>query len=116
MIYSESGLVEEGAVFSTAHAGEEDTVWVVTRHDQEERKVEFTRFTHKSRTCVLRIGLNSKGESSSHVEISYTYTGIAQAGNAFIDSFTEEAFIQAVTFWERSMNHFLETGEQLRKA
>jgi hypothetical protein len=116
MIYSESGLVEEGAVFSTSYEGEDDTVWIVTKHDSKIHEVEFARFTHNSRTCVLRIAVNSKDENSSYVDVSYTYTGITPAGNDFIDNFTEETFLEAVTFWEKSMNYFLETGERLKKA
>lgn len=116
MIYSESGLVEEGAVFITPLEGEEDTVWVVTKHDPAKHEVEFTRFTHQSRTCVLRIAVKPKDGNSSYVDVSYTYTGITQAGNDFIDNFTEEAFLEAVTFWEESMDYFLETGQRLKKA
>jgi hypothetical protein len=116
MIYSESGLAEAGAVFSTPYAGEEDTVWIVSKHDPQNREVEFARFTHKSRTCVLKIAVRPKDEHNSHVDISYTYTGITPAGNDFIDNFTEAAFREAVTFWEKSMNYFLKTGARLKKA
>jgi hypothetical protein len=116
MIYSESGLIEEGAVFSTPQEGEEDTVWIVTRHDPSEREVEFVRFTRESRVCVLKIAVRPKESHGSHVDISYTYTGITPAGNDFIDNFTEEGFLDAVTFWEKSMNHYLETGTRLRRA
>ncbi|MCP4373873.1 MAG: hypothetical protein GY797_38090 [Deltaproteobacteria bacterium] len=115
MIYSESGLVEEGAVFSTRYDGEADTVWIVTKHDSKTYEVEFTRFAHNSRTCVLKIAVKSKDENRSYVDVSYTYTGITPAGNDFIDNFTEEAFLEAVIFWEKSMNYFLETGERLKK-
>lgn len=116
MIYSKSGLVEGGAVFSTPYEGEEDTVWIVTKHDSKTHVIEFARFTHKYRTCLLKISVKPKDENSSYVDISYTYTGIAPDGNDFIDNFTEEAFLEAVTFWEKSMNYFLETGERLIKA
>jgi hypothetical protein len=116
MIYSESGLVEEGAVFSTPYEGEDDTVWIVTEHDSKTYEVEFARVTPKSRTCILKIAVKSKDENSSYVDVSYTYTGITFVGNDFIDHFTEEAFLGAVTFWEKSMNYFLETGERLKKA
>ncbi len=116
MIYSESGLIETGAVFSTPHEGKEDTVWVVTKHDLEKHEVEFTRFTHKSITCVLKIVVRQKDENSSYVNISYTYTGITSKGNDFIDNYTQESFLEGVTFWEKSMNYFLETGERLKKA
>lgn len=115
MIYSESGLVEEGAVFSTPGDGEPDTVWIVTRHDPAEWAVEFTRFTYGSRVCVLRVVVRPKDEGRSAVEITYTYTGITAAGNAFIDDLTEESFLGAATFWEKSMNYWLETGERLRR-
>ena len=116
MIYSASGLVEEGAVFSTPHAGEADTVWIVTKHDPGKREVEFARFTHASRICVLRIAVSAKTENSSFVDISYTYTATAPAGNAFIESLTDAVFVEAVSFWEKSMNYFLATGKKLTKA
>jgi hypothetical protein len=76
----------------------------------------FTRFTPNSRTCVLEIAVKPKDENSSYVDISYTYTGITQTGNDFVDQFSEDAFLEAVTFWEKSMNYFLETGQRLKKA
>ena len=116
MIYSESGLIEDGAVFSTPHDGEPDTVWIVTKHDPGKREIEFARFTPASRTCVLRIAVRAKAEDSSFVDISYTYTATTPAGNAFIESLTEEAFMEAVGFWEESVNYFLETGKKLIRA
>jgi hypothetical protein len=115
MLYSQSGVVEEGAVFSTPGDGEEETVWIVTRYDAILRAVEFTRFTPGSRVCVLRIGVTPGHHERSFVDVTYTYTATAPAGDAFIDRFTEDAFRGAVTFWERSMNHWLETGERLAR-
>ncbi|MEW6673984.1 MAG: hypothetical protein AB1427_20010 [Thermodesulfobacteriota bacterium] len=116
MIYSKSGLVEDGAVFSTPHEGEPDTVWVVTNHDPSNLRVQFARFTHQSRVCVLDIGVRVRDEGSSYVDIAYTYTGISSAGNQFIDDLTDDAFYADVKHWEDSVNHFLRTGEQLKRA
>jgi len=112
MIYSKSGLAAEGCIFSTPGDGEEDTVWVISRYDSKNHLIEFTRFTPGSRTCVLTVATTPMGETASNVDISYTYTGITADGNAWIDNFTEDTFLDAVKFWERSMNHFLETGEK----
>ena len=65
---------------------------------------------------MLKISVISRDSISSFVDILYTYTAVSAAGNNFIDSFTEEIFLEAVTFWEKSMNYFLETGERLKKA
>jgi len=115
MVYSESGLVEVGAVFSTPYEGEKDTVWIVTKHDSNSFEVEFARFTPESRTCILKIAVTSKDENRSYADVSYTYTGLSPAGNDFIDYLSREAFLEAVTFWEKSMNYFLKTGERLKK-
>jgi hypothetical protein len=115
MIYSASGLVERGAVFSTAKEGEEDTVWIVTRHDAANHVVEFTRFTPGSRTCILRIVVTPFDVECSHVDITYSYTSIAPPGNRFLDEWSEEQFVDALRFWERSMNHFLKTGNRLAR-
>jgi hypothetical protein len=116
MIYSVSGFVEGGAVFRTQHEGEEDTVWVVTRHDAAAHIVEFTRFTPYCKTCVLRISVEPGGEFQSLVNVCYSYTSIAPAGNEFLDSWSEDSFLEAVRFWESSMNYFLKTGSTMRRA
>jgi hypothetical protein len=115
MVYSASGLVEEGAVFTTANPGEPDTVWIVSRHDRAARAVEFARFTPGSRTCLLKIGVEPCGEARSFVDVSYAYTTLGEPGREFLDGWTEEAFTRAMVFWERSMNYFLKTGAKLER-
>ena len=91
-------------------------MWITTRHEPARRLVEFTRFTPESRVCVLRIAARPNGANRSFVDVAYTYTAVSPAGNAYLERFTEAAFLDAVTFWERSMNHWLATGERLSKA
>ena len=113
MIYSASGLIEAGAVFTTSSEGEADTVWVVSRHDASAGRVDFVRVTPSSRTCLLQLLVAPCGARRSHVDVSYAYTSLSRAGSEFLDTWTPEAFLQAMTFWERSMNHFLRTGTRL---
>ena len=115
MIYSASGVVEEGAVFATSFDVEADTLWIVSRHDREAGAVEFARFTPGSRTCLLKIAVSPFGNQRSHVDVSYAYTALSPAGEAFLAAWTNEKFLTDVVFWERSMNHYLETGTQLIK-
>jgi hypothetical protein len=115
MIYSSSGLAEEGAVFTTSIPGEAETVWVIARHDRARGLVEFVRVTPGSRACVLRAAVSPRGKTSSFVDVSYEYTSIASPGNRFLDDWTEDSFLRAVVFWEKSMNHFLKTGERLSR-
>jgi hypothetical protein len=113
MVYSASGLVEEGAVFTTSSDVDADTWWVVSRHDRDAGVVEFCRFTPGSRTCLLKIAVSPFGAAQSHVDVSYAYTSLTPAGDAFLAAWTPEVFLADMTFWERSMNHYLHTGQRL---
>ena len=115
MVYSASGVVEDGAVFATTAPGEADTIWCVSRHDPGQRRVEFVRVTPGSRTCQLRLSVTPEGDSRCYVDVWYSYTSIEKAGDAFIDAWSEEQFVTFMRFWERSMNHFLATGQKLNR-
>ena len=115
LIYSKSGLAEEGCVFSTPYQGEKDTIWIITKHDKDNHEIEFARFTPDTRTCVLHIIVEPQKNNTSSVYITYTYTAISIEGNQFVEELTEDRFLDAVKFWEKSLNYFLETGEILKK-
>ena len=112
MIYSASGLIEEGTVFSAPIEGEGDTVWIVTKHDPGRREIKFARFTPDSRTCGLRMAVRANAEHRSFVDFAYTYTATTPAGNDFVDRLTHETFLAAQFFWEKLMSYFLEAGEK----
>lgn len=116
MVYSASGLIEEGAVFTTSSDGEADTVWIVTRHDAAAGVVQFTRVTPGSRTCVLTIVVSPAGPGRTHVDVTYAYTSLSDASDEFLAAWTAEVFFGAMQSWEDSMNHFLRTGTRLARS
>lgn len=115
VIYSESGFAEEGGVFisSSSHEGEKGTIWLITKRDEENKEIEFARITPESRVGKLVISVEESEGSNSLVNISYTFTALNKDGNRFVEEFTKEEFIESMKFWKDSMNHYLETGEQL---
>lgn len=113
MLYSESGVAEEGAVFSTPYPGEPDTIWIVTKHDFALFEVEFARVTPGSHATFIKLKIRARDNRCSNVDISYSHIGLTPEGNAFIDNYTEDVFLKMVQDWERSMNHFLLTGSKL---
>lgn len=58
MLFSPTGLVEEGAVFTTPGEGEDDTVWIVTSHD-----VPAPRRIHPLHAGVPRVRIAHRGRS-----------------------------------------------------
>ena len=116
LLHSESGLAEEGCVFLSRQEGEKDTIWMITRRDVEKREIEFVRTTPESRIARLTITVNEKASNVSQVFITYTITALCEEGNRFLDAFTQENFEVGMKFWEKSMNHFLATGEKLKRS
>ncbi len=114
MVYSESGLAEEGCVFTTSSSdGEADTIWLITRCDRDNHVIQFARITPFSRAVKLDIAVTGRQDGGSYVDICYQFTALNEAGNRFTDGYTEDKFVKVMRFWEKSMNHYLATGEML---
>jgi len=116
LLHSESGLAEEGCVFLSRQEGENDTIWIITKRDVQNREIEFVRATPQSRIARLTIAVDEKAANLSKVKITYVITALGEEGNRFLEAFTQENFETAMKFWEASMNYFLETGKKLARS
>ena len=113
LIFSHSGFAEKGCVFTPRSAGEKDTIWLITKRDDTACETVFARITPDSRVAEVRVRIEDGGEHTSRVHITYTITALTEAGNRFIENFTEKNFIKDMKFWEATMNHYLATGKAL---
>jgi len=114
MIYSKSGLIEKNCVFSTSFPSEMDTIWHVTQHNPDKFEVEFLRVTPKKNVVRINIKLNPVEVDKTEAEIVYQYTGLNDEQNEFINTELESKFEESMRWWEKSINHFLETGKMLK--
>ena len=115
MIYSKSGLIEKNCVFSTSFPDEMDTIWHVTQHNPEKFEVEFLRVTPKKNVVRINIKLTAVENDKTEADISYQYTGLSDDQNKFINTELESKFQESMRWWEKSINHYLETGKMLKK-
>jgi hypothetical protein len=116
VLYSESGFAEPNCIFRTSRPGEQDTVWTVTRHEPAAGRIEFFTVTPGSRVSHIRIRLRRAADDTTHTEISYTFTTTSDHGREFLAAMTQEYFDTEMAWWEKSINHYLQTGELLRRA
>jgi hypothetical protein len=110
-IHSDSGLAEPNAIFATAGAlaGGRRRIWVVTRHEPP-RRVEFTVFEEPDLVTSISVALEPAGAGAARADITYTYTGLSEAGNAYVRNDAGARFDRMVVEWEAELNHFLRTG------
>ncbi|MEJ2098951.1 MAG: hypothetical protein P8X68_03115 [Desulfobacterales bacterium] len=116
LIFSQSGLAEAGCVFISRNKGEKDTIWMITKRDDQNFETEFARITPESRVASLTIRIEDGGNHTSRMHIAYTFTALNEEGNRFIENFTEQNFVQDMKFWEAALNHYLETGRPLPRS
>ena len=103
-------------LFTSKSAGEKDTIWLITKREDATCETDFARITPDSRVAEVTVRIEDGGEQTSRVHITYTITALTEAGNQFIDKFTEDNFLKDMQFWEATMNHYLETGKALSQS
>jgi hypothetical protein len=116
LIFSHSGFAEKGCVFTSKSAGEPDTIWLITRRDDAAYETDFVRVTPDSRVAEVTVRIDAGGEQTCRANITYTITALNEAGNTFIENFTEKNFVKDMKFWEATMNHYLKTGQALPRS
>jgi len=114
MICSESGLIEKGCVFTTAHHGKHATVWYVTEYDKDNFSIEFLRLTPKSEVVKINIKLKETENYHTETKITYEYTPLNKERSDYLKLNIDKDFENMMLFWEKAVNHYLETGKMLK--
>lgn len=112
VIHSLSGVVEKDAVFSTPHKSGSNTIWAVTHYDQEAFQVNFARVTDEVEVVFITIELEDNGDHClAHVE--YKFVPFADGRKYHLEQSLPTRFPAMIDWWEKSLNHYLETGTML---
>ena len=115
MIHSTSGLIEKDCVFTTSPREKIESVWHVTHYDQQTHKIEFLRFTPSENVAKITIELEEINKQNTRACISYQYTALCEKQNTLLNSNMEQLFLESMTWWEKSINYYLKTGNMLKK-
>ena len=115
LIFSITGLAEEHMVFCTQSPQGHDPnfTWIMSRYSPDQSFIEYTVFAPERLwwiTIQCREGIT---ESLTEAEITYTFTGLTENGNAINARALDAMYHQELKDWEVSINHYLKTGERL---
>jgi hypothetical protein len=114
IIYSESGFAEQDCIFSTDLPGGKKEIWTVDRYEKNEL-IQFVRFT-ESRVIRYRITLTDNSDGTTKALWGQTITALNEEGNAYIENFKDNDYQHLIHSLEKMLNHYLETGEMLKKS
>ncbi|UNC91335.1 hypothetical protein [Candidatus Contubernalis alkaliaceticus] len=113
MIYSNSGLIEEGCIFTTDEYVE-GTVWYVAEYDQANHKILFIQYANDLMIVRFAVALNKDEDGNTKARVDYTFTALTEKGSEYIDSISEDEFTFEVESMEELLNHYIKTGRMMK--
>ena len=82
------GTLQEGLVFRTDVGGEQ-TLWLVVRYDSVALEAEYVRVVPDSRLGTVVVRCRGGTDGDTDVEVTYSLTGLSDAGNQVLAAVTE---------------------------
>jgi hypothetical protein len=110
MFYPASGEPEVGAVFSTPHHDGSPAIWTIVAFDPGDWHIAYLRVTPDSLVSLTEVRCAPDGEDRARFSITYTFTGLSEQGNAYIQSMTQAEYERWMASWEQAINHYLLHG------
>lgn len=114
MLYPLTGAAEVGTVFTSSHPGEPDTIWAISAYDKARFHIAYVRVTPGSRVAFVDIQCAERESGTTSATISYTFTALSEAGNAYLEQHTPEHYHHYIAQWERAINYYLQHGKRLQ--
>lgn len=124
LIYSESGIAEDGCVFTTPNPPASDpqsqvapeTTWIVAEHDPAAFRIGFVWINPGLVAAEIRIQLTPTPHATTLAHIRYRYTGLSAEGNREVERYDQKWFRTKMEGWESAINHYLRTGRKIASA
>lgn len=112
LVYTESGVAEQGCVFRTDKAKDGGTdTWVISRFEPAEQ-ISFVR-VNPLRTIVYDIYLEPDGDGSTTLRWEQEITSLDASADGHVAAQRQEDFSRQIGKVELMLEHYLETGEAL---
>ncbi len=108
--------IKEHLVFKTrsSHGHDEnDHIWTISKYLPDRAYIEYTVFTPERLWWIAIQCSHDIPNHATHAEITYTYVGLTDQGNAINEKALQLMYAQDLKDWEEAINHYLMTGERL---
>ena len=113
VVWPADETVQERMVFAVQHGDNPETMWIVSKYDEQQAVIEYTVYEPESVHWILIRCRASEAEESTEAEITYTYVGISEAARFRNKHALDAMYRHDLKDWELMINHYLQTGERL---
>ena len=101
-LHPADGRATRGMVFTTAH-GNEDTIWMMIRHEPAAGLVEYVRTTPGSRSGRVLVQCTALDAGRTRVNVIYALTALTEAGNKNVRDLDEPSYREYIDSWSRAI-------------
>ncbi len=114
IVYLNAEEIAEHMIFRTPPRFEKEPpyTWILSKYAPERAFVEYTVFTPE-RLWTIAVQCEETTPQTTQAEITYTYTGLSEQGNALNEKALAAMYANDLKDWEEAINHYLKTGEKL---
>jgi hypothetical protein len=110
LIFTQSGVAEQDAIFTTEAPSE---IWTVCRYAPPEI-IEFVRVSPGLRVNRMTLELRAEDMAGTVLRWTSRFTSLSEAGNRWLEDMDRAAFDRQMDLTEARLNHFLDTGHILK--
>jgi len=110
VLRSDSGVAEDGCIFSTPGLEASDWLWIISVHRADH--IRFTIHAPGSHATLLDLWLAEEG-AGTRLDWTYDLVPLTPAGEAYVQGYAAR-FPAAMALLERRLAHVLATGMMLR--
>jgi len=114
VVYSSTGVSEDGAIFQTTHGKDEKITWVITKYNPNSL-IEMMYIIPDTMLVSINIQIEKHDSRHAKTTIRYTYTSLSEKGNTKVEEFTEEKFNDQMKHWENAINYYLVHGKMISR-
>jgi hypothetical protein len=117
IIFPTTNRLEPKMIFKTRHKdkGKTDGIWVVSRLIPQQALIEYIVFTNNRVWWITVQCREGQSKQTARAEITYTYTGLTEEGNARSAKHLAHIYAHELKDWEEAINYYLKTGKTLKR-
>lgn len=90
---------ERGLIFRTREERGE-AIWVVTALDRQRHDVEYHRVEAGRYVARVHVRCTAAAAGGTDVQVTYTFVGLSDVGNADIAAMSREAYVEKMQRWQ----------------
>ena len=100
-------LAEDGVFLTRTHDhAAKDAIWIVKRYRPEKYFVQFYKIEPEEKIGLVTVECVPLGPESTRVKAGYTYTGLSEEGNRFVEGFTAADYEEYMREWRQLLESY----------